>query len=82
MEPMEEFFARRFALRRSGDGRAVAGEITFTPDLQGPPDRGHGGGVAAACLRVAAEVLGQGRMRPWPAPCPWASPWPSRASFL
>jgi hypothetical protein len=58
MESMEEFFAGRFALRRSADGRALDGSITFTPDLQGPPDRGHGGGVAAACLRVAAEVLG------------------------
>ncbi len=58
MESMEEFFAGRFALRRSADGRALDGEITFTPDLQGPPDRAHGGGVAAACLRVAAEVLG------------------------
>jgi len=57
MELMEEFFARRFALRQSAGGQAVGGEITFTPDLQGPPDRGHGGGVAAACLRVAAEVL-------------------------
>ncbi len=54
---MEEFFAARFALRRSADGRAVAGEVTFPPDLQGPPDRAHGGGVAAACFRLAAEVL-------------------------
>ncbi len=58
MEPMEKFFAGRFALRRSADGRALDGTITFTPDLQGPPDRAHGGGVAAACLRVAAELLG------------------------
>ena len=56
MESMEEFFAGRFALRRSADGRAVAGEVTFTLDLQGPPGRGHGGGVMAACFRVAAEV--------------------------
>ncbi len=56
MESMEEFFAGRFALRRSADGRTVAGEVTFTPDLQGPPDRGHGGGVMAACFRVAAET--------------------------
>lgn len=60
MELMEEFFARRFALRRSADRRALVGEVIFTPDLQGPPDRGHGGGVTAACLRVAAEVLGAG----------------------
>ena len=56
MESMQEFFAGRFALRRSADGRAVAGEVTFTPELQGPPDRGHGGGVMAACFRVAAEL--------------------------
>lgn len=56
MEPMEEFFAGRFALRRSADGSAVTGEVTFTPDLQGPPDRAHGGGVMAACFRVAAEM--------------------------
>lgn len=59
MEPMQEFFARQFALRRSADGRALTGEVTFTPELQGPPDRGHGGGVTAACLRVAADVLAQ-----------------------
>lgn len=59
MEPMEAFFAGRFSLRRSADGKAVEGEVTFTPDLQGPPGRGHGGGVTAACFRVAAEVLGQ-----------------------
>jgi hypothetical protein len=56
METMEEFFAGRFALRRSADGSAVTGEVTFTPDLQGPPDRAHGGGVMAACFRVAAEM--------------------------
>lgn len=61
MEPMEDFFAGRFALRRSADGRAVTGEVTFTRDLQGPPDRGHGGGVMAACLRVAAEMMQRGR---------------------
>ena len=58
MESMEKFFAGRFTLRPSADGRAVAGEVTFTSDLQGPPDRGHGGGVMAACFRVAAEVQG------------------------
>jgi hypothetical protein len=56
METMEQFFAGRFALRPSADGSAVTGEVTFTPDLQGPPDRAHGGGVMAACFRVAAEM--------------------------
>ena len=57
-EPMEDYLRRRLKveLLKLDRMRAVA---TFPPDLQGPPEAGHGGGAAALLLEMVRMVAGE-----------------------
>jgi spermidine synthase/Tfp pilus assembly protein PilF len=57
-ESMEDYLRRRLKveLLKLDRMRAVA---MFPPDLQGPPDAGHGGGAAALLLEMVRMVAGE-----------------------
>ncbi|MBI2162725.1 MAG: hypothetical protein HYU32_01075, partial [candidate division NC10 bacterium] len=44
LEPMEDYFRDRVQIE-TRDAERMRASVTFTPDLQGPPGAGHGGGV-------------------------------------
>ncbi len=63
MEPMEAYFRERVAVQRLGD-EGLSASMSFPPDLQGPPDTTHGGGVTAMLLeltRLYLSAVGEGR---------------------
>ena len=51
LEPMEDYFRDRVKIE-TRDDKQMRASVTFTPDLQGPPGAGHGGGVAAMLLEL------------------------------
>ncbi|MBP1779523.1 MAG: hypothetical protein H6Q86_5534 [candidate division NC10 bacterium] len=57
-ESMEDYLRRRLKveLLKLDRMRAVA---TFPPDLQGPPEAGHGGGASALLLEMVRMVAGE-----------------------
>jgi hypothetical protein len=57
-EPMEDYLRGRLKveLLKLDRMRAVA---TFPPDLQGPPEAGHGGGAAALLFEMVRMVAGE-----------------------
>ncbi len=51
LQPMEEYFHDRVRIEARAPGRMRA-SVTFTADLQGPPEAGHGGGVTAMLFEL------------------------------
>lgn len=51
LQPMEDYFRDRVAVQARGVDRMRA-SVSFTPDLQGPPAAGHGGGVTAMLFEL------------------------------
>lgn len=52
LQPMEDYFRDRVRIEAREPGRMRA-SVTFTADLQGPPEAGHGGGVTAMLFELA-----------------------------
>lgn len=48
---MEDYFRERVRIGTRDPG-GMRASVTFTPDLQGPPEAGHGGGVAAMLFEL------------------------------
>lgn len=59
LQPMEDYFRDRVEIQARDPDRMRA-SVTFTPDLQGPPGAGHGGGVAAMLFEVVRIFQGEG----------------------
>jgi hypothetical protein len=55
LEPMEEYFRDRVTIEAKGSEWMQA-SLTFTPDLQGPPAAGHGGGVTAMLFELVRLI--------------------------
>ena len=56
LEPMEDYFRDRVTVQARTVDRLRA-SVIFTPDLQGPPEAGHGGGVAAMLFELVRLLL-------------------------
>lgn len=55
---MEAYFRERLHVESKGPD-ALRGSLTFPPDLQGPPETGHGGGVAAMLFEMVRVLEGE-----------------------
>lgn len=60
LQPMEEYFHDRVRIEARGPDRLRA-SVTFTADLQGPPEAGHGGGVTAMLFELVRLFRDEGR---------------------
>jgi len=58
LQPMEEYFRDRIRLEAQG-AEGMRATVTFTPDLQGPPEAGHGGGVTGMLFELVRLFLGE-----------------------
>ena len=56
LQPMQDFFHDRVSIGTRTPGRMQA-RVTFTADLQGPPEAGHGGGVTAMLFEMVRLFL-------------------------
>ncbi|MBI3085151.1 MAG: hypothetical protein HYY88_05405, partial [candidate division NC10 bacterium] len=59
LEPMEDYFRDRVQIE-TRDAERMRASVTFTPDLQGPPGAGHGGGVAAMLFELVRLFRDEG----------------------
>ena len=59
LQPMQDYFRDRVAIQARDPDRMRA-SVTFTPDLQGPPGAGHGGGVAAMLFELVRVFQEEG----------------------
>jgi hypothetical protein len=55
---MDQYLRERIAIRDRGADRLV-GTVCYTPELQGPPDSGHGGGTTALLFELARILSGE-----------------------
>ncbi len=64
LQSMEDYFRDRVAIEIRKADRMQA-TLTFPPDLQGPPQAGHGGGVTAMLFELVRLLRGEdgGRIR-------------------
>lgn len=68
LQPMEDYFRDRVRVETRTPDRMQA-SVTFTDDLQGPPEAGHGGGVTAMLFEVVRLFRGErGGAAPMPRP--------------
>jgi hypothetical protein len=51
LQPMEEYFRDRVRIEARGP-EGMQATVTLTPDLQGPPEAGHGGGVTGMLFEL------------------------------
>jgi len=58
LSPMDQYLRERVAIRDRAADRLV-GSVCFPPELQGPPDAGHGGGTAALLFELARILSGE-----------------------
>jgi len=58
VEPMEAYFRDLIRIEDRGAERLRAA-VRFPPDLQGPPDTGHGGGVSAMLFELLRLLVGE-----------------------
>ncbi len=58
LQPMEDYFDDRVRIERRTPDRMQA-SLTFTADLQGPPEAGHGGGVTAMLFQMVRLFRGE-----------------------
>lgn len=56
LQPMEEYFRDRMRIEARG-AEGMRATVTLTPDLQGPPEAGHGGGVTGMLFELARLFL-------------------------
>ena len=58
VQPMEEYLRDRLTLETLGpDG--LRARVSFPPDLQGPPQAGHGGGITAMLFELVRVLEGE-----------------------
>lgn len=58
LQPMEDYFRDCVKVEEQGPDRMRA-SVTFPSDLQGPPEAGHGGGVAAMLFELVRLLRGE-----------------------
>ena len=58
--PMDAYLRERFAETDRAPDR-LAGTLVYTPELQGPPDSGHGGGTTAIFFELLRMLAGESR---------------------
>lgn len=58
--PMDAYLRERFSAADRAPDR-LAGTLVYTPELQGPPDSGHGGGTTAIFFELARMLAGESR---------------------